>query len=177
MTSRWVVDVAPQRDVAVRWRAFSLAMADDGPLDGPGHGALRVVEAVWAEHGDEPIGRLYTELGRRFHLEDDQSLDAVAAAVEAAGLDRRFADAAGEARWDAEIRGSMDDAIEHVGTDVGLPILVFRDGERVAGTSGPVMSPSAKGDEGLRIWDSVVGLVFSPSFFELKRSRTVGPQL
>lgn len=185
MTSRWAVEVTAKRDVPVRWRAYSLAIKNEGveipeeyvPLLRTTKGALRVVEAVWAEHGDEPIGRLYTEIGTRFHLQGDISLDAVAAALEAAGLDRGFIAAADDEKWDDEIRGSMADAIRYVGDDVGVPILVLSEGERTAGTSGPIMSPSATGDEGLAIWDAVVQLVFAPCFFELKRTRNVGPQL
>jgi len=96
--------------------------------------------------------------------------------VEAAGLDPSFVSAADDERWDDEIRASMTEATEHVGTDVGVPILVFRDGETVGGISGPVVSPAPTGDDALAVWDSVVGLAFSPGFFELKRSRTTGPQ-
>jgi len=185
MTSRWVVEVTAKREVPVQWRAYSLAIKNEGvdvpeesrPLLRVTLGTLRVVEAVWAEHGDAPIGRLYTEIGNRFHLQDDKSLDAVADALEAAGLDRSLVAAADDQRWDAEIRGSMAEAIEQVGPDVAVPIMVFRDGERVAGTSGPVMSPAPTGDAALAVWDAVAALVFTPNFFELKREQSTGPQL
>lgn len=185
MTSRWAVEAAGRRDVPIRWRTYSLAIKNENidipeeyrPLMRTTLGTLRVVEAVWAAHGDEPIGRLYTEIGTRFHLQENRTLDAVADALEAAGLDRAFVEAADDEKWDTEIRASMADATEHVGDDVGVPILVFSDGETTKGTSGPIMSPSATGDEALAIWDAVVALVFAPCFFELKRTRTVGPQL
>jgi hypothetical protein len=186
MTSRWVVEVTTKRQVPVRWRAYSLAIKNENvdipeqyrPLLRTTLGTLRVVEAVWAQYGDEPIGRLYTEIGTRFHLGDDKSLDAVADALEAAGLDRELVGAADDEKWDAEIRGSMADATKYVGEDVGVPILVLTDDAgRTAGTSGPIMSPSATGDEALAIWDAVTALVFAPCFFELKRTRNVGPQL
>ena len=171
MTSRWVVEVAPLKGVAVRWRAYSL---DIDKADGPttAQKALRVVEAVWAEHGDEPIGRLYTEIGTRFHLREDKSVDAVADALEAAGLDRGLVAAADDEQWDKEIRGSMAEAIELVGDDVGVPILVFTDGDRAAGISGPVMSPAVTGEAALALWDNVVGVAWNPQVFELKRART-----
>ncbi len=184
LTSRWAVEVAARRDVPIRWRAYSLALKNENvetheavSADDPHHpGPLRVVEAVWAQHGDEPIGRLYTEMGNRFHLQSDNSHDAVTAAVEAAGLDPALAAAAEEERWDAEIRASMADAIVHVGKEVGVPILVLRDGDRVAGISGPIMSPAPTGDEALVVWDAVSTLVFVPGFYEVKRSRTARPQ-
>lgn len=185
MTSRWVVETAPRKGVPVRWRAYSLAIKNEGvevpeqyrPLMRAALGALRVVEAAWAEHGDEPIGRLYTEIGNRFHLQEDKSLDAVAAALVAAGLDRALMSAADDEHWDNEIRGSMAEAIAQVGDEVGVPILVFRDGDRVAGISGPIMSPSVTGEPALALWDHVVGVAWNPNVFELKRSRTTGPQL
>lgn len=182
MTSRWVAEAAPCRDVAVRWRAFSLAIVENraGDVPTPDHrvslGALRVVEAVWADEGDEPIGRLYTEIGRRFHLEGDKSIAAVGAALEAAGLDPDTISAADDARWDAEIEGSMADAAAVVGDDVGVPVLVFHDGDEEHGISGPVMSPAPTGDDALDLWDHVLALSARRSFFELKRSRTPPPQ-
>ena len=185
MTSRWVVDVTPTRHVPVRWRAYSLAIKN-ADVDVPepyrtfaatSQGALRVVEAVRTDHGDEPIGRLYTEIGKRFHLQQDVSPGAVATAIEAAGLDPSYAAAAADEKWDAEIEGSMAEAIGFVGTEVGVPILVFRDDAASAAISGPVVSPPPTGEDGLALWDHVVGLAWSSSFYELKRTRTGPPQL
>ena len=168
-TSRWVLEVAPQRDVAVRWRAFSVDLKNDAPPT-TAQGALRIVEAVWADHGDGPIGRLYTEVGVRFHEGENTSLDSIAGALEAAGLDAGYLDAAHDERWDAEIRWSMAEAIRVVGRDVGVPILVF-DGE--VGLCGPVMEPPPTGPAALQLWDHVAGLARTPGFYELERSRTV----
>ncbi len=184
MTSRWVVEVAPRKDVPVRWRAFSLAIKNRGveipeqfrPLMAVSLGALRVVEAVWAAKGDEPVGRLYTELGQRFHLQDDMTTAAVETSLVACGLDPTLVTAADDERWDREIKGSMAEAVELVGTDVGVPVMAFHEGDDVFAISGPVMSPSVTGDEALDLWDHVVGLARCRSFFELKRSRTAPPQ-
>ena len=99
-------------------------------------------------------------------------MDAVADALEAAGLDRGLVAAADNEQWDKEIRGSMAEAIELVGDDVGVPILVFTDEGRVAGISGPVMSPQVTGEPALALWDNVVGVAWNPQVFELKRART-----
>ena len=99
-----MVDVAARKEVPVRWRAYSLAMKY-GDVDVPesyatssAHRALRVVEAVWADHADEPIGRLYTEIGSRFNLQQDTSGNAMGAAIEAAGLDPGYLAAAEDQR-------------------------------------------------------------------------------
>ena len=168
-TSRWVLEVAPRRDVAVRWRAFSVDLKNDtGPTTA--QGALRIVEAVWADHGDEPIGRLYTEVGTRFHVDADTSLGALAGALKAAGVGAAYLDAAHDDRWDAEIRWSMDEAIRVVGDDVGVPILIF-DGE--VGLCGPVIEPAPTGPAALELWDHIAGLAHTPGFYELERTRTV----
>jgi hypothetical protein len=38
------------------------------------------------------------------------------------------------------------------------------------------MSPALIGDEGLAVWDHVIGLSRTRNFFELKRSRTAPPR-
>jgi hypothetical protein len=110
--------------------------------------ALRVVEAVWAGHGDAPIGMLYTELGTRFIVEEDLTLGAIAAALAATGLDPSYLADAEEARWDDEIRWSMNQAVEVVGPDVPVPVLVFIENDRTVGISDPVLSEA--------LWDQVV---------------------
>ena len=66
---------------------------------------------------------------------------------------------------------SHERGIKLVGNDVGTPII------SVAGVAffGPVISPAPKGEEAGKLWDGVVGVASYPGFFEIKRSRTVGP--
>jgi hypothetical protein len=71
----------------------------------------------------------------------------------------------------------MAEALALVGTDVGVPVLAFHDGDEVYAISGPVLSPVVTGDEALDLWDHVVALARTPNFFELKRSRTALLQL
>jgi hypothetical protein len=58
-----------------------------------------------------------------------------------------------------------------VGNDVGTPIIA------IEGTAffGPVISPAPKGEEAGRLWDGVVSVASYRGFFEIKRSRNVGP--
>ncbi|MDQ3640686.1 MAG: hypothetical protein M3450_04255 [Actinomycetota bacterium] len=70
----------------------------------------------------------------------------------------------------------MAEAIELVGPEVGVPILVFRDDDATAAIFGPVVSPTPRGEEALALWDHVVALAWSPSFYELKRSRVGAPE-
>ncbi len=40
---------------------------------------------------------------------------------------------------------------------------------------GPVVSPAPKGDDAGRLWDGCLLVAGTPGFYELKRTRTVGP--
>ena len=58
-----------------------------------------------------------------------------------------------------------------MGEDVGTPIIA------VDSTAffGPVLSPAPKGERAGVLFDAVVTAAQFPEFFELKRTRTVGP--
>ena len=75
-TSRWMVKVAEQTEVDVRWHPMSLSLLnanDQQPFadfNKVGIGAVRVCAAV---HAKEPgkLGELYTQIGNRFHHSGD----------------------------------------------------------------------------------------------------------
>jgi hypothetical protein len=108
-------------------------------------GALRVLEAVRATQGEEPIGRLYTEYGRRIHHDDAGTAPGLLpASLAAAGLDPELAGAAHDEAWDAQIVAAMAEALGYVGDDVGSPILVL-DTQPRRGVWGPILSPAPTG--------------------------------
>jgi hypothetical protein len=72
---------------------------------------------------------------------------------------------------DKQIIESHERGIKLVGNDVGTPIIAI-DG---IAFFGPVISPAPKGEEAGKLWDGVVGVASYPGFFEIKRSRNVGP--
>jgi hypothetical protein len=87
------------------------------------------------------------------------------------GLPAELAETSRTDRYDEPMRASHFDGIERVGQDVGTPVI------SVDGVAffGPVISPAPKGEEAVRLWDGVVAVAAYPGFFEIKRSRTVGP--
>ena len=181
MTSRWVDEVAKHRDLAVTWNIMSLAVLneDNDDLDESHRaflpGALkytRLVAAAKEIHGQEAVKALYDALGTRIHLQGDADPDSVIpGALEAAGLPAELARFADTDEHDVQMRASHFEGIGRVGQDVGTPVIA------VNGVAffGPVISPAPKGEQALVLWDGVVAAASYDGFFELKRSRTRGP--
>jgi 2-hydroxychromene-2-carboxylate isomerase len=179
MTSRWMDEVAPHRDLAVTFHVMSLGLLNEG-RDGFDPANLtrlirytRLVTAATELHGQEIVKPLYDALGTRIHvrgMKDDQDA-VIAEALAEVGLPADFARYADSDEYDAEMRASHEDGIGRVGQDVGTPVIA------VDGTAffGPVISPAPKGQMALTLWDGVVAAASYEGFFELKRSRTVGP--
>jgi len=174
-------EVRTQRDIVVTWRSFSL-WDKNGRDESSGHAemvkvthrSLRVVEAVRATEGDALIGKLYTELGKRFHHDKETSDDAIRSAIAAAGLSSDYAAAIDNTDLDEAITSSMKVALDAAGNDVGVPLLV-RDGR---GYFGPVLSPAPTGADAGRLWDAIDGMLsMGDAFWELKRSRSGAPIL
>jgi 2-hydroxychromene-2-carboxylate isomerase len=182
LTAEWIRQVSPLRDVQVRWRVYSLTLrrlGDARPEAGKSFtlGAARMLEAVWADHGDAAIGPLYEHIGRAIHVERaarDRSL--LQRALSACALDPAYAAAADDERWDAEVRWSMAEADRHAGADVAVPILAVGTAPE-RGYGGPVLSRRLSDGAALRVWDAFVALAAEPAFFELKRSRSESPQI
>jgi hypothetical protein len=61
--------------------------------------------------------------------------------------------------------------MDPVGMDVGTPVI------HVNGIAffGPVVTPAPKGEAAGQLWDGVVLVAGTEGFFELKRTRDVGP--
>lgn len=176
LTSRWLVAVAPERDVTVRWRAFSLTILNGGdapdeykPMMAASSHALRLVEALAADHRDDDIAAFYAELGNRtFEAGTMLSEDIVMASAEAAGIEDPKA-ILGDESWDESVRASHDKAFASAGPDIGSPVLAIEGAER--GIHGPIIGAVPALDESLAIWDAVVPLARSRTFFEVKRGR------
>lgn len=185
LSAGWLADVAAQRDLTVRWRTFSLALLHEGrpvppQFDTPEHRAgkavagqaLRVLQAAADAGDDAAAGRFYVEFGRRFHGSGAHpDIAMVTAAAEAAGA-TALLEAAADPDLDAAIDASLQAALALAGPDIGSPVLHVDGSER--GLFGPIVSPAPTGEEALRLWDAVVVLTTSPSFFEIKRGRS-GP--
>lgn len=187
MTSRWMLEVEKVRPVEVRWHVMSLAVLNEPKLDElperyqelmkTAWGPVRVCIAAEQKHGSDVLGPLYTALGTRFHnqgLEKDR--ETIIAALEEAGLPADLADAADSDAYDTELRASHQAGIDLVGQEVGTPVIAVpgSDGEQIA-FFGPVVTPAPKGDAAAQLWDGTLMVASIPGFYEIKRTRTVGP--
>ncbi len=191
LTSRWVTDVARQRDYEVDWRLICLSILNEDSdyenfpegyqeLHHKGRRMLRVAQAVRNEHGAAAAGELYTAYGYTIWNPDadirstigkvasDQHLKA---ALERAGLPGELADRAEDESLDGALRESTMEALSRTGRDVGTPIITFHHSGGSTSFFGPVVSKVPPPEEAVRLWDAVVTLAEWPSFAELKRSK------
>jgi 2-hydroxychromene-2-carboxylate isomerase len=180
MTSRWVDEVTPQRDLDVSWHIMSLAVLNEDKDVPESYAAFfpralrytRLVAAVRELRGQEVVKPLYDALGVRIHNAGRKDVDAVIAeALAEVGLPADLARYADSDEYDEQMRASHFDGIERVGQDVGTPVIAVGDNAFF----GPVISPAPHGDQAVALWDGVLAMSSYDGFFELKRSRTRDP--
>ena len=192
ITSRWLLEVAPQRELSVLWRSYCLEIRDDygvaptvpeeyrqTAIDGHAisHRMLRIFEAAHARAGEEAVDRLYTEWGRlRFSPNWPPFDQLLADCVGAAGLDAGLVEAADDEKWDGPICESMEVAYAFGGPKTQTPTIVVRS-DPPHGFKGPVMAPAPTGADALRLWDAIVVLSEHEGFFEITRPRTNTPRV
>ena len=180
MTSRWVDEVASQRDLDVTWNVMSLAVLNEDNDVSEEYAAFfpralrytRLVQAAQELHGQATVKALYDALGTRIHPGGSTNPDEVIpAALAEVGLPADFAAWADSEHYDPEMRASHFDGMHRVGQDVGTPVIAVND----VAFFGPVISPVPRGEAATKLWDGVVAVAAYPGFFEMKRTRTVGP--
>ena len=104
---------------------------------------------------------------------DLAEVNTVRAALVEVGADPTIADQAQGDAFDSSLRASHAEAIAAVGDQVGTPVIRVN----AVALFGPVLSPAPKGEQAGDLFDGFVTMAAYPGFFELKRSRTVGPIL
>jgi 2-hydroxychromene-2-carboxylate isomerase len=180
ITSRWMLEVQRVRPVELSWHVMSLSVLNEGrdlpedyvALMRNGWGPVRV--SIAAEQAGHDLLPLYNAYGERIHQRgvelDDPYLHETA--LEAAGYPTELAQAAQDPSYDEALRASHAAGMDPVGMDVGTPVI------HVDGVAffGPVLSRIPRGEEAGRVWDGARLLAGFPHFYELKRTRTEGPQ-
>jgi len=197
ITSRWIAEVAPERDLSLTWRSYCLEIRDDygvaptmpeeyreRALAGHAlsHRMLRVFEAARADAGEAAVDALYTEWGRRFFgagkgEDGSGSGDGLlAGCLAGCGLSADLVGAADDEKWDAPIVEAMEVAYEFGGPKTQTPTIVVRATPGPYGFKGPVMAPAPQGDAALRLWDAITVVAQEPGFFEITRPRSNPPR-
>jgi hypothetical protein len=176
-----MLEVEKVRDVHTTFHVMSLAELNkdrDLPpeyremMEKEGWIGVRAAIAVEQKYGSDALRSFYTAIGTRFHLgQEPKTPETIAAALTEVGLDPAIADEAQTDQYDEALRASHHEGMDPVGEDVGTPVI------RVNGMSlfGPVISPAPKGEAAGDLFDGFVKVTAYPGFFELKRTRTVGP--
>lgn len=195
LTSRWVNEVASQRNLRVDWRFISLRLLNghknyatdfpEGYVESHGSGLklLRVAAAIREAEGRDSLGALYTQFGGDLHVHGRRS-DIVGNFeagfpdyLRSVGVAERYLAAANDESFDAIVQAETDEALSRTGKDVGTPIISFTKNERTSSFFGPVISRVPRGQEALELWDGVWAVANFQGFAELKRSLRERPQL
>ena len=181
MTSRWLMEVERLRDIEVTWSVMSLAVLNEHRHDldaayrarmDEAWGPVRVIIAATEAHGPSVIKPLYDAMGSRRHPGGRTDTDAIIAeSLAEVGLPASLADVAATDEVDALLRESHGEGIALVGDDVGTPVVAI-DG---VGFFGPVITPAPTGEAAGRLFDGLALVTSVPGFYELKRSRELGP--
>jgi len=180
MTSRWLLEAANVRDLDVSFHVMSLAVLNDGrdmteeyvELMKKAWGPVRVLIAAEERHGSKVIEPLYIAMGTRHHVQGEKDLElVVAGALSDVGLEADLADAATRTDFDKALLVSHHVGMDPVGYEVGTPVIHLGD----VAFFGPVVTPAPKGEAAGRLWDGVILVASTPGFYELKRTRTEGP--
>lgn len=195
-TSKWFRQVIAQVEITPVWRFISLAMLNDEMQDldsakghAVGHKMLRVAAAAKEGHGEDVVGALYEEMGRRLwetspELDGPVEGDAMWSAIsdhqqqvltelpeilKVAGLPEELAEAADDTGYDAELQAATDEAMERTGGNVGTPILAFGEPGGPA-FFGPVISSTPSDEDAVKLWEALTTMSTFDGFAELKRS-------
>lgn len=183
-TSRWVRDLERAGEVEISWGILSLeitnAEGDTSPLAETARAAraLRTAVALRETEGDAAVGEFYAALGEAVHqrAEDVSDPQVVAHALEAAGAAPALSDKAmaDPATWTA-VETEHRSLVERT-RSFGVPTIVLDDGEGPA-IFGPVISNVPSADDAIELWRHVSWLTRYENFSELKRDRTIDPDL
>lgn len=181
MTSRWLTEVEKVRDIEVTWNVMSLYYLNkdrEGITDqylahaNNALAPLRVIVQASENLGEQIVGDLYTSFGNKVHLEKQKYSDELIVEVLAdLGLPSSLVDSAHDETLDVEILKRHNRGMSLVGEDVGTPIIAVGD----VAFFGPIISPAPKGEEAGKLFDGVLAAASYPGFFEIKRTRSVGP--
>ena len=184
MTSRWIRRLEDLGAVQVSWGLFSLELTNAEPGGASiadtakGATALRTAVVLRDAEGDAALGRFYAELGAAIHERGEDAADAgvVRAALEAIGVPEALVDKAmGDPDTWTQVEREHRALVERTAS-FGVPTIVLDDGAGPA-IFGPVISEVPTDEDAVELWRHVSWLTRYENFSELKRDRTIDPDL
>jgi 2-hydroxychromene-2-carboxylate isomerase len=174
-TSLWMREVIQERQVAVTWKQFSLAIVNKADPDSEFFRKDLTIGRLYiaAERlgGNDAVDRLYLALGDAIHGQQLDPLDdaVLADALNAAGLPVELLEIVlADDTTEQDYRASHAEAVARGG--FGVPALVFEGSDTAY--FGPVVEPVPTGREALELWDFTRWAALQPYLWELKRERT-----
>ncbi|HLN17237.1 MAG TPA: DsbA family protein [Acidimicrobiales bacterium] len=184
-TSRWAVRLEELGAVSLDWGVFSLEVVnlpedqDPQQLEARSGPALRSAIAIRDSEGSPAIGRFYTALGKRVWEQappEQHNPDTVRAALADAGFDPELCDKAlaDPGTWEAVLEEHR--ALVERTRSFGVPTIVL-DGGTGPAIFGPVVSQMPSDDDTLALWHHVSWLTRYENFSEVKRERSMPPDL
>ena len=180
VTSRWLLEAQKVRDIDVKFHVMSLAVLNEGrempekyvDLMQKAWRPVRVLIAAEQRHGNEVVEKLYSAMGSQYHIKSEKDIDVlISVSLKEAGLEADLADAQHSTDFDEALKKSHHQGMDPVGMDVGTPVIHFGD----VAIFGPVVTPAPKGEAAGKLFDGVSLVAGTPGFYELKRTRPVGP--
>jgi hypothetical protein len=180
ITSRWIAEVEQLRSIHVHLRLLSLSVVNEHrDIDSWYRGfndaawaPARVMAAVADGHGTVAARRFYEAFGTRFHVElgtadEADRVDIAASALADAGLPTELVATATDDSWDDALRSLTQDALEPLGLDVGVPVIVV-DG---VAAWGPVLSEIPRGTAAVELFGAVCTMARQRGFVRFERQR------
>ncbi len=180
LVANWLEEVSLHRKIDVDQRTMSLALL-------PGNSARRnepfmeasleatlVLTAVAQELGSGASKRLYMSLGKKIHKEEfnlGNTATLIADSLSDTGLPEDFSRRSSE--YYNQLQESTSTALSLVGDQCGTPVVSVGD----VAFFGPVISRVPRGEDAVRFFDSIVSVCSWSGFYELKRTRSEGPQI
>ena len=189
VTCRWLKEVEKVRDIEVSCSPMSLSVLNEGATTSP-----RTTAGRWKPTGVQRVcsrpsrpvtptrwtpctptwgpASITVEQGGKEGYGAYEALYCGIPRCSVPGLPASLLDVASTTEVDDQLRAYHQGAMDRVGDEVGTPVVALGD----TAFFGPVLTRIPRGEDAGSIFDGAVLLAKYPHFFELKRSRTEGPE-